>query len=110
MSKRTKLIVGAVAAILALGALAGFTIAADSEEPLTGSTYDRATEAALDHVDGGEVVETESGDGGAAYGVEIRRDDGSVVEVELDENYKVIGTEADDDGPNGDDEGADDDD
>jgi uncharacterized membrane protein YkoI len=104
MTKRTKLIVGAVGAILVLGALAGFTIAADDEEPLTGSTYDRATEAALDHVGGGEVVETESGDGGAAYGVEVRRDDGSTVEVELDGNFDVIGTEEDDDEGEGEDD------
>jgi uncharacterized membrane protein YkoI len=103
MSKRTKLIVGAVGAILVLGALAGFTIAADDDEPLTGSTYDRATEAALDHAGGGTVIETETGDGGAAYGVEIRRDDGSVVEVELDENFDVVGTEEDDDGGGDDD-------
>lgn len=54
----------------------------------------------------GEVIETETGDDGAAYGVEVRKDDGSVVEVNLDESFEVIGTEADDDGS--DDPGADD--
>jgi len=38
------------------------------------------------------------GDDGAAYGVEVRRDDGSVVEVSLDANFHVIGNSADDDG------------
>lgn len=98
MDKRRKLVIGVAAAILVIGVTAGFTIAAsDDDESLTGKTYDRATEAALEHVGGGEVIETEVGDGGVAYGVEIRHDEGSVVEVELDENFEVIGTENDED-------------
>jgi len=98
--------------ILALGALsAGIAIAAaggDDDKPLTGSTLNRATAAALEHTGGGTVTETEVGDGAAAYSVEIRLDDGSQVEVDLDESFDVIGREADDDGPN-DDDGPDDD-
>ena len=110
MTKRTKLVLGAVAAVAVIGTASGFAIAAGADdEPLRGSTYDRATAAALEHVGGGTVTETEQGDGGAAYGVEIRLDDGSQVEVELDENFKVIGSEQDDDGPNDQDEGTDDD-
>jgi hypothetical protein len=51
-------------------------------------------------------VDTEVGDDGAAYGVEIQRPDGSVVEVHIDASYTVTGTEADDDaidGPDDDD-------
>jgi hypothetical protein len=43
------------------------------------------------------VLETEAGDDGAAYGVEVRLADGSVVEVHLDKAFQVIGQEADDD-------------
>lgn len=53
------------------------------------------------------VTETEIGDDGAAYGVEVRLGDNSEVEVNLDENCQVIGQEADDDGPN-DKDGSDD--
>jgi len=70
------------------------------EQPLAGSTLEQATAAALQHTGGGTVTETETGDGGAAYGVEVRLADGSQVEVELDEGFNVIGQEADDDGPN----------
>jgi len=56
--------------------------------------------AALEHTGGGTVVETEAGDDGAAYGVEIRLEDGRVVEVNLDQDFNVIGDEADDDGAN----------
>ena len=51
------------------------------------------------------------GDDGSAYGVEIRLEDGSVVEVNLDSSFEVIGSSADDDGAGGeDDEGVGDDD
>jgi hypothetical protein len=98
MDKRTKLVVGglAAAAVIAVGAGAGVASGGDDNNPLTGGAYSRATAAALAHLGGGTVVETEVGDGGAAYEVEVRRDDGSVVEVELDKNFDVIGSEGDD--------------
>ena len=98
--------------ILAVGAIsAGFAIAAggDDDKPLTGSNLEKATAAALAHTGGGTVVETEVGDDGAAYGVEVRLDDGRVVEVNLDENFDVVGQENDDDGAGDRDDGPDDD-
>jgi hypothetical protein len=53
---------------------------------------------------GGTMLETEAGDDGAAYGVEIRLPDGRQVEVNLDRSFKVVGQEADEDQP-GEDEG-----
>ena len=38
------------------------------------------------------------GDDGAAYSVEVRLDDGQQVEVNLDSDFNVIGSEPDDDG------------
>ena len=58
----------------------------------------RARPTALEFTGGGTVTETEAGDDGAAYGVEVRLDDGRVVEVRLDANVQVLGQEADDDG------------
>jgi uncharacterized membrane protein YkoI len=92
----------ALVAVLVVAVLTGgIAIAAgggDDDEPLTGTTRDRAVEAALEHT-GGTVLETEAGDDGAAYGVEIRLADGRTVEVELDETFDVIGQETDDDTP-----------
>ena len=108
--KRKFVLIGAV--VLVAGALsAGIAIASagGDEQPLTGSTLEQAADAALAHTGGGTVVETETGDDGAAYSVEIQLEDGSQVEVNLDERFEVIGSEPDDDGP-GDDEGPDDDD
>ena len=87
--------------VVAAGAVsAGFAIASarDDDKPLTGATLDRATAAALKHTDGGTVTETEAGDDGAVYSVEVRRQDGTEVEVNLDEDFRVIGEEVDDDG------------
>jgi uncharacterized membrane protein YkoI len=109
----TKKIAVLAVLVLAVGAVsAGFAIAAgggDDDRPLTGTSLERATDAALAHTGGGTVVETEIGDDGAAYGVEIRLADGRVVEVELDESFDVIGQENDDDGANDRDDGPNDD-
>ncbi len=45
------------------------------------------------------MTETEMGDDGAAYSVEVRLDNGSQVEVNLDTDFTIIGQPADDDGP-----------
>ena len=97
--------------VITLGASVGIAVAqggGDNDQPITGSTLDDCTAAALEHTGGGTVTETEVGDDGAAYGVEVRLDDGSEVEVSLDADCVVIGQGADDDGPDGDD-GPDDD-
>lgn len=99
--KRTWIIGGALVVVL-IGGGAALAVAAggDDDRPLTGSDLDRAAAAALEHTGGGTVMETEVGDDGAAYGVEIRLDDGRTVEVSLDSSFEVIGEEDDDDGPN----------
>ncbi|MEZ5171486.1 MAG: hypothetical protein R3A49_12175 [Acidimicrobiia bacterium] len=102
MKRRSKFtIVGAAVAVAVVGVGTGIGIAAsgDDDQPLTGVDLDRATAAALDHTGGGTVTETEIGDDGAAYGVEIQLDDGSQVEVNLDSEFNVIGAAPDDDGP-----------
>ena len=108
MTKRTRLLVIGAMAVIAVGAVAGIGIAAagDDDQPLQGSARARAEQAALAETGGGEVIETEVGDDGAVYGVEVRLPDGTVVEVNLDEDFQVIGSETDDDGS----EGTDDDD
>lgn len=69
--------------------------ARDNDTPLTGSDLDRAVAKALEHTGGGTVVESEVGDDGAAFGVEIRRPDGRQVEVNLDAEFAVISSVAD---------------
>ena len=100
-------IAGAGVAVVALAAVVagGAAMATDGDdEPLTGATFDQAVAAALAHTGGGEVTETEVGDDGAAYEVEVRLADGSQVEVSLDENFVVTGSEPDDDSGEDDDD------
>lgn len=101
MRTRTKVLIGSVIAAGLVASAVGVGIAAGADDgsdaPLGGDALDRATAAALAHT-GGEVIETETGDGGAAYGVEIREEDGTVVEISLDADFRVIGSESDDDG------------
>ena len=95
-------------AILAIGVIggagAGFAVVTagtgDDDQPITGSALTKCSVAALQANPGGTVTETEVGDDGAAYGVEVRLEDGSQVEVNLDKDCRVIGQAADDDGPN----------
>ena len=107
MQQRTKVAIagGAVAAVLAIGTGVGIAASGDDDRPLTGGDLERATEAALAHTGGGTVIETEVGDDGAAYGVEVRLAGGRVVEVSLNPDFEVIGSTADDDARG--DEGAD---
>jgi hypothetical protein len=111
MSRRLVIAIVAVVALAAAGG--GIAVAAgvvgDDDEALTGATLEHATDAALAHTGGGTVTETEVGDDGAAYSVEVELANGKQVEVNLDESFEVVGTESDDDGAGDEDEGGDDD-
>jgi hypothetical protein len=63
--------------------------------PITGTALARASAAALEHTGGGRVTDTEAGDEGGAYEVEVTLADGSQVDVHLDAGFAVIGDEAD---------------
>jgi hypothetical protein len=108
MDRKRKWITGSTLALVVLAGGTGLAIASagDDDQPLTGSALDEASAAALAHTGGGTVVESEAGDDGAAYGVEIRLDDGRVVEVALDADFKVIGSSGDEDGTGADDDGS----
>ena len=104
---RTLVIAAVVAMLLALSA-AGVAYAngGDSEEQLSGPDAQKAKSAAIEAVGGGTVGEVERDDGDDGYGtsggyeVEVKRDDGSQLEVHLDGDYNVVGQEADEDGSN----------
>ncbi len=113
MKTSTRWLVAGAGAVLALGGAGGIASAASVEagetedQELTGATLTKAVAAATSEVPG-EVVDTETGDDGAAYGVEVQRADGSVVEVQIDAEFTVTGLEEDDDSDEGA-EGPDDD-
>ena len=94
-------------AVVAVGAtalaVAGVGIAqavgGSSEAPVTGPAAEQAKAAALRATGGGTVLEVEQqdGDGAGVYEVEVRRTDGSTVEIHLDERFQQVGTAVDDD-------------
>ena len=101
MNRRRSLFAVGAVALAVIIASAGIAIAGGGDdEPLTGTDIDPAVAAALEYTGGGTVTESEVGDDGAAYSVEVRLDDGSQVEVQLDAQFNVLGDEVDDGGPN----------
>jgi hypothetical protein len=102
--KLVLLVLGAVAVVAATVGVAAPAVGGDDETPLSGATLARASAAALQHTGGGTVVDSETGDDGAAYSVEIRLANGTQVEVTLDGEFNVIGQETDDDSGAGADE------
>jgi hypothetical protein len=98
MKGRTIWIAGAAITIAISGGSAIASTSVDADDtPLTGPALRNATQSALEHTPG-TVTDTELGDEGATYGVEVRREDGTEVEISLDENFSVVDEEVDDDG------------
>ena len=100
---RKKLTIGGagLATLAAAGIIAGIAVGAgpaggDSEEPITGPALEQASDAALAQTGAGRVTDTEVGDEESLYEVEVTLPDGSEVDVQLDETFSVVGTEAED--------------
>ena len=93
--KRT-LIIAAAAGALAVGGTAVAAGGGDdaTDTPITGSALEQAEAAALAEQPG-DVTETEAGDEESAYEVEVTRPDGSQVDVQLDRDFNVVGSSAD---------------
>ena len=96
-SKRVIIPAAVAAAVLSVGGVAWGSSGSGSDE-LKGDDLDRASQAALDAVGSGKVTGTEVDDEEGAYEVEVTKPDGSQVDVHLDENFKVISQDPDDEG------------
>jgi uncharacterized membrane protein YkoI len=97
--KRTFLIAGAAALIVAAGGVGVANAVSGSDDgdaQATGSGADHATAAALKLVPGGSVNAVErDGEKGATWEVEVRKPDGSTVDVRLGANYEKVAIDAD---------------
>ena len=101
MKRRTKSIVAAAALGTVVAAGAGIAAANspdtedlnEAESPITGADLDRASQAALAHTGGGRVTDTEVGDEESYYEVEVTLEDGTQVDVQLDEEFAIVGEE-----------------
>ena len=108
MSRKGMILLAAAVMVAAATGIAAANLQ-DSDTPITGPALEQATEAALDHLGEGSVTETEVGDEESMYEVEVTLADGTQVDVQLDEDFNVVGTETDesdddDDGPDDDDD------
>jgi len=94
---RTKrVILPTIAAVAALG-IGGVVWASTANADLQGNERDRVSTAATNAVGGGKVVDAESSDDpGEAYEVEVRKADGTEVDVTLDKDLNVLRHDADD--------------
>jgi len=93
MNKKNIFIATAAGVVLLLGG-AGIALAVsdnDNDGPLTGETLDRASNAALAEVGPGTVTNADrNDDGGSAYDLDVRLDDGTTVDVELNDAFDVV--------------------
>lgn len=96
MSRRRKIVIAVVAVLLVL-ALGAVLKKATHDESVSGPGADRAREAAIEFIQGGEVkeVEFEREEAAAPWEVEVERPDGETVELLLDADYDVLIVEDD---------------
>ena len=92
--------IGIVTAIGAAAVAIGSGIATAQPDdgegtPITGEALVKASQAALAFTGGGTVTATEVGDEESLYEVEVTLSDGSQVDVQLDENFVVVGDKTD---------------
>jgi hypothetical protein len=103
MRRRTKIMIAGAAVVAAAVGGTGYAMAGGADDddatevPISGSDLEKASAAALAHTGQGRVTDTEVGDEESYYEVEVTLDDGSQVDVQLDEELNVVGDEADDD-------------
>jgi uncharacterized membrane protein YkoI len=97
-NRKTAIVAGLALAAAAIGGGAAIAAGEDddaSDTPISGAALAKAKAAALTHTGGGKVTETEVGDEESLYEVEVTLDDGSQVDVQLDERFRVVGSEDD---------------
>ena len=107
ITRRAAVVAALVLATAAVGGGVAIAAAGDddaTDTPITGAALERAKAAALAHMGGGRVTGTEVGDEESLYEVEVTLDDGSQVDVQLDGDFEVVSSSADDDKAEGDDD------
>ena len=65
------------------------------DQSISGSALDKANAAALQETGGGQVTATEVRDEEGYYEVEVKKTDGSEIDVHLDRNFNVLDSSAD---------------
>ena len=99
MLRRKRLLLFTVVAVLVASTSVAIVVATDDEDeaPITGDALAKASAAALQYTGGGTVTDSEVGDEEGYYEVEVTLNDGTEVDVHLDQDFRVIGSDADKD-------------
>jgi uncharacterized membrane protein YkoI len=96
VTKRRALVITATAVAVGAGAMVLLGAARrDADTPITGPARAKAVAAALAHTGGGRVTGTEVGDEESMYEVEVTLADGRQVDVQLDDQFRVVSTKTD---------------
>lgn len=103
MNRRTRVAVGGaltgvillLGGALTAGASTSQTEPDETDVPITGSALSEASAAALTSTGEGSVTGTEVGDEESYYEVEVTLDNGTEVDVQLDESFTVVASEPD---------------
>ena len=106
MSTRKKAMIGAAAALaVAAGGVGVAQAVGGDDEDATGPSADRAKAAGVRAAGGGSAVGVERSDERKdGWEVEVRKADGSTLEVQLDASFRKISAEPDDDSREGSDD------
>jgi uncharacterized membrane protein YkoI len=103
--QKAAIVVGAVGLVAAGGTGTAIAVTGDDDatgRPIEGDALEQAERAALAETGSGTVTETEVDDEESYYEVEVTLEDGSQVDVQLDRDFQVVGSEADDESESGD--------
>jgi uncharacterized membrane protein YkoI len=98
LTRRTMIATGAALAVASGAAGAAIAVTGGEDSQVTGPEADKAKAAALAGYPGARATAVErDNEGGGAWQVEVSRQDGTTVDVELDFAYKVVAAETDSD-------------
>jgi len=96
-----KVLIAAGTLVAVVGAGTGIAIASTTDEDdhqdraISGDALAKASAAALAHTGDGRVTGTEVGDEESYYEVEVTWPDGRQLDVQLDEQFAVVGAKVD---------------
>ena len=101
MRRSSKFLAGGVLAVAVVGGGAGIAVGSGAfdddgdEVPITGEALDRASTVVLEEYPGARVTDTEIDDEEGYYEVEVTVENGDQLDVHLDEDFNILGTEND---------------
>jgi uncharacterized membrane protein YkoI len=99
IDRKIAIVAGAAAVIAGGAGVAAAAGGSDSTEgpdvAISGDALQKASDAALAETGGGRVTGSEIDDEESYYEVEVTAPDGSQTDVQLDENFAVVGSSTD---------------